>query len=437
MSTKTLNVRVAAAKIIGSVLQNEASLATLIPQYNAKIAERDRSLLQELCFGTLRYYPKFDAILRKLLKKPLKAKDSDVQGLLACALYQLLEMRIPAHAAIGESVGATKGLKKQWAKGFTNGVLRNFQRQQDELLSQLANNPYAVTSHPKWLQEAITKAWPNHATDIFAANNSRPPLTLRINHSKINREGYGQSLTAAGIEFRFCEFSEDGITLAAATDVTQLPNFAEGYVSVQDEAAQLSAKILDLQPKNRVLDACCAPGGKTCHMLEREPTLDMVALDIDEERLQRVEENLDRLQVNAQLITCDASATDEWWDGNQFDRILLDAPCSAIGVIRRHPDIKMLRRAEDIANLATIQAVLLKAMWPLLKPGGLLLYATCSILPDENNSIVSDFINEQSDANVVELKVNWGQVTPTGRQLFPVDGGHDGFYYALLRKCDQ
>jgi 16S rRNA (cytosine967-C5)-methyltransferase len=434
MNKNSTNVRVAAAKIIAAVLNNEASLATLIPQYNDKIAERDRGLLQELCFGTLRYYPKFETILGKLLKKPLQPKDSDVQALLACALYQLLETRIPPHAAISESVNATRGLKKQWAKGFTNGVLRNFQRQQNELLSQLANNPYVKTSHPTWLQKAINKAWPDQAAAIFEANNGRPPLTLRINRTKTSREQYAERLTTAGIEFSLCEFSADGITLKSATDITQLPNFEAGWLSVQDEAAQLSAQILDLQPTLRVLDACCAPGGKTCHMLEQQPSLEMVALDVDEMRLQRVSENLARLQLNAQLIAGDAAATDEWWDGKLFDRILLDAPCSATGVIRRHPDIKMLRRPADIAKLSDIQAQLLRAMWPLLKPGGLLLYATCSILPDENNVLVSDFIDQQSDANVVPLHVDWGQRTDTGRQLFPTNGSHDGFYYALLRK---
>ena len=431
-----MDTRVAAAKVIAATLREQASLATLMPEFQAKVKARDRGLLQELCFGTLRYYPRLDAILKRLLAKPFKPKDTDVQALLACALYQLTETRIPAHAAIGESVQAAVGLKKAWAKGLINGVLRRFQREQGDICSELADNPAFRSAHPQWLQEMLNQAWPQQAEAIFAANNARPPMTLRVNPLKTDRESYAILLKNAGIGFEKSIIAEDALILSRPVDVADLPHFGEGWVSVQDEAAQLSAPLLDLQPGQRVLDACCAPGGKTCHMLECQPTLNVVALDIEVERLERVRQNLHRLQLDARLVVADASDPDSWWDGEPFDRILLDAPCSATGVIRRHPDIKVLRRRQDIAKLAVTQAQLLHKLWPLLKPGGKLVYATCSVLPQENNATVASFIAQQPDAQVVPLAADWGEATTIGRQLFPLPGSHDGFYYAVLQKGD-
>ena len=429
-----MDVRVAAAKAIAGTLREQASLATLLPEYQEKVKPRDRALLQELCFGTLRYYPRLTLIVKKLLAKPFKPKDSDLQALLACALYQLMETRIPPHAAIGESVQAAVALKKAWAKGLVNGVLRRFQRESEVICSQFSESPQYQWAHPQWLSDTLKKAWPTHWQHVLDGNNQRPPMTVRVNQQKISRNQYAKILEDAEVGFQISAISPDALVLNQPKDVAELPHFDAGWVSVQDEAAQLAAQLLDAQPGQRVLDACCAPGGKTCHLLERQPDLDVVALDIEDNRLQRVQQNLDRLQLNAQLVAADASATKQWWDGKPFDRILLDAPCSATGVIRRHPDIKVLRRPADIAKLAALQMQLLRALWPLLKDGGKLLYATCSVLPEENNKLAEQAMQELPGARVVPLNADWGHATATGRQLFPQPHGHDGFYYALFRK---
>ncbi len=429
-----MDVRVAAAKVIAATLRGDASLAVLMPNYQAKVNKRDQGLLQELCFGTLRNFHKLNAIVAELLQKPLKTKDLDVLAVLCCALYQLEDTRIPPHAAIGESVQATVGLKKAWAKGLVNGVLRRYQRENSAIVAKIKENQDYSTGHPDWLRQQIQSAWPNHADQIFAANNTRPPLTLRVNLRKTSRKNYYKLLKNAEISCELCNVSDTGITLEKAIDVTALPQFEEGWVSVQDEAAQLAAGLLHLEPGQRVLDACCAPGGKTCHILETEPQLaDVIGLDVDADRLQRVQKNLDRLQLHAELVSADAADTVSWWDNRPFDRILLDAPCSGTGVIRRHPDIKVLRRPEDVDKLVTLQSDLLKALWPLLKEGGLLLYATCSILPRENGDVVARFLEQQTDARAVPMAITEG-TTGTGQQLFPQPGGHDGFYYALLQK---
>ncbi|MDM3870454.1 16S rRNA (cytosine(967)-C(5))-methyltransferase RsmB [Porticoccus sp. W117] len=433
-----MDVRVAAAKAIAATLREQGSLATLLPECQSKVKARDRALLQELCFGTLRYYPRLALILEKLLAKPFKPKDNDLQALLACALYQLMETRIPPHAAIGESVQAAVALKKQWAKGLVNGVLRRFDREKDAICDEFSTSRQFQSCHPQWLIDALDAAWPADSDTIMAGNNQRPPMTLRVNRQKHSRENYAKILEKEGFGFQMSAISADALVLDQPADVAELPHFAEGGVSVQDEAAQLAAQLLSVQPNQRVLDACCAPGGKTCHLLELEPSLDVVALDIDEQRLSRVQQNLDRLQLAAELVTADACAVEQWWDGRQFDRILLDAPCSATGVIRRHPDIKVLRRPADIAKLAALQLQLLQALWPLLRDGGKLLYATCSILPEENNALVERALQELPGAQVVALDggghADWGCTTATGRQLFPQPQGHDGFYYALMQK---
>jgi len=430
-----VQVRVAAASVLLSVTRDGVSLNQCLPELAAQVAERDRPLLQELCYGTLRWYPRLNALLSELLEKPFRAKDRDIHVLLACALYQLMETRIPDHAAVNETVAALKKLKKPWAKGLVNGVLRRFIRERDSLDTQLADKGAYLHAHPKWLCKRIEQAWPQQAAAIFAANNHPGPMTLRVNQQRLSRDEYLATLQAANIAAKATPLSEDGVQLLKATGVDAIPGFAEGQLSVQDEAAQLAAQLLQLEPGQRVLDACCAPGGKTCHILEREPRLaELVALDIDDSRLERVRENFERLNVQASLVAADAAATVEWWDGQPFDRILLDAPCSATGVIRRHPDIKLLRKPDDIARLAELQAELLDALWPLLKSGGKLLYATCSILPEENDTSIAGFIARQSDVEVIDIAAEVGMQTPLGRQLLPVIDGHDGFYYALLAK---
>ncbi|PWY46005.1 16S rRNA (cytosine(967)-C(5))-methyltransferase RsmB [Pseudomonas sp. RW405] len=430
-----MNPRLAAARALAAVLSGKASLNSSLPAQLDKVDERDRGLTQDLAFGTARWQPRLDLLAAQLLQKPFKAADADVQALLLVGLYQLFYTRIPAHAAIGETVGCADKLKKPWAKGLLNAVLRRAQREGEELLAGMERDPVVRTAHPRWLQKALKAFWPEQWEAICAANNAHPPMILRVNRRHHSRDAYLALLAEAGIGASACQYSRDGIVLAEACDVRGLPGFAEGWVSVQDEAAQLSADLLELAPGQRVLDACCAPGGKTCHLLEAEAGLaHMVAIDLEAKRLTRVRENLDRLQLDAELIASDARDTASWWDGKPFQRILLDAPCSATGVIRRHPDIKLTRQADDIPALATLQGELLDALWPTLEVGGMLLYATCSSLPTENTEVIKAFLARTPGARELDLATEAGLRQPHGRQLLAQEGGHDGFYYAKLIK---
>jgi len=430
-----MNPRLAAARALAAVLSGTASLNSSLPAQLDKVDERDRGLTQDLAFGTARWQPRLDLLAAQLLQKPFKAADADVQALLLVGLYQLFYTRIPAHAAIGETVGCADKLKKPWAKGLLNAVLRRAQREGEELLAGMERDPVVRTAHPRWLQKALKAFWPEQWEAICAANNAHPPMILRVNRRHHSRDAYLALLAEAGIAASACQYSRDGIVLAEACDVRGLPGFAEGWVSVQDEAAQLSADLLELAPGQRVLDACCAPGGKTCHLLEAEAGLaQMVAIDLEAKRLTRVRENLDRLQLDAELIACDARDTASWWDGKPFQRILLDAPCSATGVIRRHPDIKLTRQADDIPALAALQGELLDALWPTLEVGGMLLYATCSSLPTENTDVIGAFLARTPGARELDLATEAGLRQPHGRQLLAQEGGHDGFYYAKLIK---
>lgn len=430
-----MNPRLAAARALAAVLNGKASLGGSLPPLLDKVEPRDRALAQDLAFGTARWQPRLSALAERLLQKPFKATDKDVEALLLVGLYQLFHTRIPAHAALGETVGCVYKLKKPWAKGLLNAVLRNAQRQGASILDELARDPMVRTAHPRWLQKALKAAWPEHWEAICAANNAHPPLILRVNRRHGSRDAYLDELAAAGIAAEACRYSRDGIRLAEARDVKTLPGFAEGRVSVQDEAAQLAADLLELAPGQRVLDACCAPGGKTCHLLEAEPGLaEVVAVDLEESRLVRVRENLQRLGLDARLIAADGRDTASWWDGKPFQRILLDAPCSATGVIRRHPDIKLTRQEADIAALAQLQGELLDALWPTLDVGGVLLYATCSTLPRENSENIAAFLARTPGARELDIPGPYGLKQPHGRQLLAQEDGHDGFYYAKLIK---
>ncbi|WP_414157737.1 16S rRNA (cytosine(967)-C(5))-methyltransferase RsmB [Pseudomonas sp. BNK-15] len=430
-----MNPRLAAARALAAVLSGKASLNSSLPAQLDKVEDRDRGLTQDLAFGTARWQPRLDLLAAQLLQKPFKAADADVQALLLVGLYQLFYTRIPAHAAIGETVGCADKLKKPWAKGLLNAVLRRAQREGEALLTGMERDPVVRTAHPRWLQKALKAFWPEQWEAICAANNAHPPMILRVNRRHHSRDAYLALLTETGVGASACQFSRDGIVLTEACDVRSLPGFAEGWVSIQDEAAQLSADLLELAPGQRVLDACCAPGGKTCHLLEAEAGLaHLVAIDLEAKRLTRVRENLDRLQLDAELIACDARDTASWWDGKPFQRILLDAPCSATGVIRRHPDIKLTRQADDIPALAALQGELLDALWPTLEVGGMLLYATCSSLPTENTEVIEAFLARTPGARELDLATEAGIRQPHGRQLLAQEGGHDGFYYAKLIK---
>ena len=430
-----MNPRLAAARALASVLAGKASLGSSLPPLLDRVEARDRGLAQDLAFGAARWQPRLALIAEKLLQKPFKAADRDIEALLLIGLYQLFYTRIPAHAAIGETVACVDKLKKSSLKGLLNAVLRNAQRDGETIIAGLDRDPVLHTAHPRWLQKRLKADWPEQWQAICAANNAHPPLMLRVNRRHGNRDDYLAELRRVGFEAEPCAFSQDGIRLLQACDVTTLPGFADGRVSVQDEAAQLAADLLDLAPGQRVLDACAAPGGKTCHLLEAEPGLStVVAVDLEEKRLARVRENLQRLGLDAQLIAADGRDTKVWWDGQPFQRILLDAPCSATGVIRRHPDIKLTRQPEDITALAQLQGELLDALWPTLEVGGILLYATCSVLPAENSDTIAAFLARTPGARELDIPGPFGLKTTHGRQLLPQIDGHDGFYYAKLIK---
>ena len=435
-----MNPRLAAARALAAVLNGKASLGSSLPPLLDKVEARDRGLAQDLAFGAARWQPRLALLAEKLLQKPFKAADRDVEALLLIGLYQLFYTRIPAHAAIGEIVACVDKLKKSSLKGLLNAVLRNAQRDHAALLAELDRDPVLHTAHPRWLQKRLKADWPEHWQAICAANNEHPPLLLRVNRRHGSRDAYLAELQAASFEAVPCSFSRDGIRLLQPCDVKTLPGFAAGRVSVQDEAAQLAAELLDLAPGQRVLDACAAPGGKTCHLLEVEPGLgEVVAIDLEPSRLLRVRENLERLQLQATLIAADGRDTAAWWDGQPFQRILLDAPCSATGVIRRHPDIKLTRQPDDITALAQLQGELLDALWATLEVDGVLLYATCSVLPEENSENIAAFLARTPGARELDVAGQPGQPTAGlktshGRQLLPQVDGHDGFYYAKLIK---
>ena len=427
-----VDTRAAAASVLAEVLAGK-SLNQALPPALEKVSPRDRGLLQQLCYGSLRQAPRLQAILQQLLTKPLRDKDRDVLGLLLCGLYQIEDTRIPDHAAVSATVAATRALKKPWAKGLSNAVLRRFLREREALLDTL--DEAALTAHPPWLFKAIREQWPDRADTIFAANNQQPPMVLRVNRRRGSRDDYLLQLAEAGITASAGELSPDAIYLDSPRDVAELPGFAEGLVSVQGEAAQIAALLLAPAPGDRVLDACAAPGGKSCHLLELQPQLgELIAMDLDPQRLARVEQNLERLALQAGLVVGDGSKPPAELASGHFDRILVDAPCSASGVIRRHPDVKLLRRKKDVESFADQQLAILKGLWPLLKPGGKLLYATCSILNGENSAVINAFISATPGCKLAAFAESWGEPADAGRQLLPDPHGADGLFYSLLEK---
>ncbi len=399
-----------------------------------KLPQRDRSLVAELCFGVLRWQPKLNSVANSLLHKPLKTKDLDVQTAIWMGLYQIAFMRVPEHAAVAETVNLV-GRRKPWAKGLANAVLRRFAQQSATLLAAETHTPAAACAHPEWLYDRIRRAWPAQHEGILAANNARAPMTLRVNSKHTTRAAYLAELTRTGIPASAHPLVGTAIELASAVATERLPKFGDGWVSVQDAAAQLAATLLVPQPGHRILDACAAPGGKTGHLLEMvDGNLDLVALDNQAERLVRIRENLNRLNLEASLLCGDAMTPETWWDGRTFDRILVDAPCSATGVIRRHPDIKHLRRDSDIRPLADKQLRILNSLWPLLRSGGRLLYVTCSVLPEENSGVAGRLLAKAPTSKTLQLPGNWGEDTEHGRQTLPGNANMDGFYFALFVK---
>jgi 16S rRNA (cytosine967-C5)-methyltransferase len=382
----------------------------------------------------LRQAPQLNLILGQLLQKKLKPQDTDVKALLLLGLYQLRFTRIPDHAALNQTVEAVNGLGKNWARGLTNAILRNYLRQKEQIESQLASDIEFRTSLPRWIVERWQQAWPEKLDQIVETANQYPPMCLRVNLGRHQREDYIHELGNAGIEAQPGQMSASSVKLSQPVAVSALPGFFEGSCSVQDEAAQLCAPLLELSAGLRVLDACAAPGGKTGHLLETCPDIELQAMDNSAKRLKDVQSNLERLGFQASLSAADAAATDKWWDKQPFDRILLDAPCSGTGVIRRHPDIKVLRRPADIQSFQQQQMRLLEGLWPTLAENGLLLYVTCSIMPDENEMQIEQFMARHPDAGVKPINADWGIGLSLGKQLLPGDQGADGFYFALLQK---
>lgn len=429
------DVRVAAVKVMQQLHTGGGSLTRLLPAAQSKVADSDRALLQALCFGMARWSQRLGGLVDSLLDKPLKRKDQDIYLLMQLGIYQLAYTRIAPHAAVDTTVAAVKKLGKPWAKGLVNAVLRNYQRKESALESGL--NEASTLAHPDWLLDHFKRDWPDDWERIVDQNNQQAAMTLRVNQRHHSAEQYLALLSRYELQATTVECVPSALVLELATSVHDLPGFAEGHVSVQDAAAQIAASLLGNGSGKRLLDACSAPGGKTAHALELGDWQQVVALDHDAERLQKVGETLDRLALSdrALLQSADAADLDSWWDKQAFDSILLDAPCSGTGVIRRHPDIKLLRRSSDIDELVKTQQALMHALWSTLKPGGHMLYATCSILKAENEQQLAWFTQQHSDAKQIPLSLGAGRVCDSGCvQILPGEQGMDGFFYALLEK---
>jgi 16S rRNA (cytosine967-C5)-methyltransferase len=395
-----------------------------------KLDERDRGLSRALAFGVCRWYFALRPVIAGYLKKPFKQKDKDLEMILLLGLYQIGIMQVDHHAAVNETVKLTLQQNKSWAKGLVNAVLRGIVRDEVSIGGDFAGNSY-----PKWFYDQVSNDWPDQYESILAAGNDRAPMSLRLDTRQVAITDYLQTLADQSIGANAHESVSSAVVLDKPCSIDQLPGFAAGAVSVQDPAAQLAAGLLECEPQMRVLDACAAPGGKTMHLLQSTDNLNLVALDQDKSRLELIGEDLKRVGQSAQLICGDASNPEDWFEGQLFDRILADLPCSGSGVVRRHPDIKLLRRASDIDKLIDLQRNILAAIWPLLKPGGMLLYSTCSIFKDENERQIERFVQKHENAKLIGPKsVQWGQQRPGGRQIFPGTHNMDGFFYACLRK---
>ena len=405
---------------------------------NSKLSDQDRAFAADLSYGLCRWYRQLHALIAARLNKPLRDKDRDIHFLLMLGAYQLLHGNTPPHAAVSTSVDLTRALDKEWAGKLVNAILRGIQREKDQadspLWRQIGGDLSLRFAQPKWFVKAIQKAWPGREEAILDALQQRAPMTLRLDTRRQGREEYLARLGESAIAAQALDAVPTAVVLEKPLPVQRIPGFEQGLVSVQDAGAQLAAQLLDVQPGQRILDACAAPGGKTGHILELADDLAVTAVDVDARRLQRVDENLQRLQRGAEVLAADAAQPPQAWLDQPFDRILIDAPCSATGVMRRHPDIRLLRRRDDIDNLATRQAAILDALWPCLRPGGKLLYATCSLIPQENHRQVEAFLQRSGDAHEIDLEDNWGLACPVGRQTLPGEMTMDGFYYALLEK---
>ncbi len=428
--------RLLAVKVIVNLLQQQQKLSLLIPDYTKILdSARDQAFLRELCYGVARWYFQLDIIVDYLLDRKLKSRDLDIRIVAILGLYQFLYTRVPDHAVISTTVNLCTRLKKVWAKNLVNALLRRFQRERETILKNLEDNINFQFSHPDWLIEILQKYYPDKWQEICQANNQHAPMVLRVNNLKISRDDYLKLLLESGIEAVKSEICGQGIILMRAVDVDLLPEFSRGYCSVQDLAAQLVPGFMQLDEEQKVLDACSAPGGKLMHLIESGVNPEnIIALEPELHRYRRTQENLERAGLTTNLKNANALITDEWWDGNYFDRILLDTPCSATGVIRRQPDIKLLRTSKDIETITQLQNDLLCNLWQVLKPGGKLLYVTCSVLPLENELHIEHFLDTHKNAKFETLTCKIGHPVGCGWQILPGQDNTDGFFYALLEK---
>lgn len=422
-----LNLR---AQVVSTLLkvQQGQSLSGILHQQLNDIPDRDRALFHELVLGTLRQWFALKAITLPLLTKPLN--NETVESCLYLGLYQVLCTRIPAHAAISETVTATKQLGFHALSGIVNAILRRATRETDAFQNQLQQ----AHGLPSWLYKRLKRDWPAQLDDLCQQLKHTAPLTLRINQRQIGRDAYLLKLQAQSIQARACAWSDVGIVIEQSVQITELPGYQQGWFSVQDEHAQLCASLLHDLDQKIVLDACAAPGGKTAHLLEAFKPEQLIALDHDAKRLLRVSENISRLQLDASRLEILAADATTWQAPDALDCIVLDAPCSAIGVLRRHPDIRLLRQSTDIAQTVALQQQILKNLWPQLKVGGTLLYITCSILKPENEQQMQAFFAEHGNALELKIEADWGIEQAYGRQLLPTSGQGDGFYYCRIKK---
>jgi 16S rRNA (cytosine967-C5)-methyltransferase len=426
----------AVARILREGVTLDAALKDALAAANPQLSPSVRSL----SYGAVRGYYRHEAILGRLLSTPVRSLDFLVRALLSVALYELEDEMTPEYAVVDAAVQTAKATDAARASGLINAVLRRYLRERKALDADIARNPATRHASPVWLADRLRADWPVRWTQLLAAGDAQAPMWLRVNSQLTSTDAYLDQLRLAGIGARAEPRVPLALALDAPCDVHDLPGFSQGLVSVQDLGAQCVAFPLALAPGQRVLDACAAPGGKTALMAEREPALaKLLGLDIDPKRLERVRENLTRGSLHAELIGGDAGNPAAWWDGVPFDRILLDAPCSALGVIRRHPDIRLRKSPSDIDKLPALQARLLQAAWQVLAPGGRLVYATCTVTRSENRDLIAAFLRTTADAALVPAETwegwpNLGEGDESGRQILPGEAGADGFYYAALTK---
>jgi 16S rRNA (cytosine967-C5)-methyltransferase len=431
------DTRAVAAQALCEVALRGASLRDVMERHARKLSDsRDRALLMALLSEGARWWMRFDPALDLLLEKPLRQKEPLVHTLLVLGLIQLEVLQLSDYAAVAATVEATRKLKKPNLAGLVNAVLRRWQRERVQWLAQLDAQARTRHAHPAWLASAIARDWPDQAEAVMAANNHEPPLMLRVNRTRSERSALQQQLEAAGQPNAPHPWLADALVMPHSTDVTRLPGFEDGAFAVQDGAAQIAADLADLRDGLRVLDACAAPGGKACHLLERAQ-LDLTALEFDAQRAERIRQNLQRLRLDAKLVVGDAGAPKGWWNRQPFDRILIDAPCSATGVLRRRPDVRLHRRERDVAALVKQQQRILQALWPLLAPGGRLIYITCSLLKAENEAVVDEFLSTQEQAHAIPFTLPVGQPSGPGWQILPSDGDLDGMFYAVLKRAEE